>query len=73
MIENLNKSDNTNRFIVIIQHSLSKDEFIHQYDRYPYLNFLRNIDKANLYLMDSEGKLYEEAKNISFKKPKRKS
>lgn len=66
VIENLDgPDDNTNKLIIIIQHSLSEDEFIRQYDRYPYFNFLKNIDKADLYLMDSEGKLYRHVENAS--------
>ena len=49
-----------NRFIIIIQHFLTKEEFICQYDRYLYFKFLKVIEQADIYLMDSEGKLYKE-------------
>ena len=74
IIKNFDKlDDEVNKFIIIIQHSLSEEEFIRQYDLYSYFNLLKDIDRADLYLMDSEGKLYEEVKNISLKKPKEKN
>jgi len=57
---NLNELINFNKFIIIIQNSLTEDEFTRQYDRYLYFHFLKVIDQADLYLMDSEGKLYKE-------------
>ena len=54
-----------NKFIIIIQDSLTEDEYTRKYDRYMYFNFLENIGMVDLYLMNSEGKLYEQVKDIS--------
>lgn len=54
----------SSRLIVIINSALSQEEYLSHYDMYSFLKFLKIIDKASLYLMDSEGKLYKEIKNI---------
>jgi|GEM_PF-1790622 len=64
---NLNQLINFNKFIIIIQNSLTEDEFARHYDRYLYFKFLKIIDQADFYLMDNEGKLYQEVKKIDFK------
>ena len=55
------------KIIVIINSSLSQKEHDQQYDMYLFFNFLKVINRADLYLMDHEGKLYREiAGPISF-------
>lgn len=50
------------KIIAIINSPLSRKEYDEQYDMYYLFNSLKIIDKANLYFMDSEGKLYKETK-----------
>ena len=57
----------SSKIIVIINSSLSQKEHDQQYDMYLFFDFLKVIDRADLYLMDHEGKLYREiAEPISF-------
>ena len=55
------------KIIIIINSSLSQKEHDQQYDMYLFFDFLKVINRADLYLMDHEGKLYREiAGPISF-------
>jgi hypothetical protein len=49
---------------IIMQSSLSQKEYIRHYDLYPFFNGLRNMGLAELYLMDSEGRLYKEVEGV---------
>jgi hypothetical protein len=53
-----------NKIVVIINSSLSREEHSRQYDMYCYFDFLNIIDIADLYLMDSDGRLYKEVKGL---------
>jgi hypothetical protein len=55
-----------NKIIVVINSSLSRKEHEQQYDMYCYFDFLKKIDSADFYFMDSEGNLYKEVKDIDF-------
>jgi len=52
------------RFIVITQSSLSKEEFNDQYEHYKFFDFYQKLGRVELYLMDSFGKLYRQVGNI---------
>lgn len=63
-IRELVHSDPSSEFIVIVNSSLSRGEFDEQFNMYRYFELLKALNRANLYYMDSEGKLFKEIKNI---------
>ena len=53
-----------NKFTVIVNSFLSKQEYDLQYNLYHYFQSLKTIGVASVYLMDSEGRLYKEVETI---------
>ncbi len=53
------------RKIMIVQSSLSKEKFSKEYDLQIFFDFYKKMQMLDIYLMDSEGKIYEEVKNIN--------
>ena len=53
-----------NKFAVIINSFLSKQEYDLQYNLHHYFQSLKTIGIASVYLMDSEGRLYKETEMI---------
>jgi len=54
----------SNKLIIIMQSPLTEDEYIKQYDLHILFRFCKVLDRARIYQMDSEGKLYAPVKNI---------
>lgn len=52
------------KIMVIINSNVSRDEYDKQYDMYYFFHCFKIIGTVQLYLMDSEGRLYKEVKNI---------
>ena len=64
MTELISKHLSSSYFVVVINSHLSMRELDEQYNMHRFLKFLKIVDKADFYLMDSEGKLYREVENI---------
>lgn len=54
----------SNKLIIIMQSPLTEDEYIKQYDLHILFRFCRVLDRACIYHMDSEGRIYAPVENI---------